>query len=116
MTSSRCPMRWSRLPNCGATMTTRKPSNADQAGDASIAWRINALKPGQSAFIAKAMATICRKASSLSSMYFSLRARQFGTMADEPMAAPIRSIKSVFLRRRWAAFPAAPPVGWSRCP
>ena len=82
-----------------------------RTGDAYVARRITALEPGQSAFIAKAMATICRKASSLSSMYFSLRARQFGTMAEEPMAAPIRSIKPVFLRRRWAAFPAAPPVG-----
>ena len=84
-------------------MTTRKPSNADQDGDASIAWRITALKPGQSAFIAKAMATICRKASSLSSMYFSLRARQFGTIAEFLVASIIILSKSVFCRRKLSA-------------
>ena len=79
--------------------TMRNASSADLIGDAPQKC-ITLSVHDQSSFIAKAMATTCRKASSLSSMYFSLRARQFGTMADEPTAAPIRSIKSeVFLRR-----------------
>ena len=48
-------------------------------------------------------------------MYFSLRALIRHHGEDEPMAAPMVGA-SVFLRRRWAAFPAAPPVGWSKMP